>query len=86
MAPDGTKSPTNYCFAEHQGCYLVTIEGDGHSFIERVMNTGVLATYVGLTYEPECDILLGGFGVAQWMPLAALREASASFFRDWMEA
>ncbi len=74
-----------YYFAEHQGCYLVTVSTSGHDFIDRVMQAGVLASYVGSTHEAECDILLGSNSGTS-VTLADLRAAHESFFRDWMES
>ena len=70
--------PTSFLFAEHQGCFLVTIANDGHDFIERVMNEGILASHVGTVLGLDVPdlMIIGG----PTIPLADLRAAHEGFF------
>jgi phosphoribosylformylglycinamidine synthase len=89
VSADPDQEPAPFFFGEHQACCVVTIPGDGHAFIERVMRTGVLASYLGSTLAREEDIpeLTISYGdVSQVVPLANLRAAHEGFFPKLMGA
>lgn len=67
-------------FGEDQGRYVVAT--DKHEELQELAaSENVLCWYLGSTQdEPLID-----FGDEDPVPLTALREASDSFFRDWME-
>ncbi|MFN0046494.1 MAG: phosphoribosylformylglycinamidine synthase subunit PurL [Sphingorhabdus sp.] len=80
----GEGNQTEFLFAEHQGCYLVTIAGDAGAFIDRVMSEGVKATYIGTVLGcdmPEIMVI----GAEKNIELTDLRAAHDSFFKEWME-
>ncbi len=78
---------TEYFFAENQGCYLVTIPGDGHAFIERVMNAGPLASHLGTVLGSDVqEIMISSEAGTQWLSLADLRAAHEGFFPKLMGA
>jgi len=73
---------TDFCFGESQGLYLLAADGHGASIPIRDMATarGITCTAIAQT---------GGDAVRShdWsVPLADLRAAHESFFRDWMES
>ena len=75
-------------FAEDQACYIVTISGDGHEFIERAGEAGVEAQYMGMTLAavdelPDMIIIHGDTSVN--IPLATLRAAHEGFFPKLMD-
>ncbi len=71
-------NPAAIFFGEDQGRYLVTAK-DPAALVEKAKNAGIFVAQIGTTGG---DAVSGpGFSVA----LADLREASDSFFRDWME-
>ncbi len=87
---DDEDDPTAFCFAEDQGCYVVTIRKDCVDFETRAARAGVTADMVGGTigdeaYGAESLVILSHGEMKFEVPLTALREASDSFFRDWME-
>ena len=74
-------------FGEDQSRYVVTvIDAEDHRIVERGKELGVAVSWVGYAY-PDEDYIEVGDGVINFaeVPLTALREASDSFFRDWME-
>jgi phosphoribosylformylglycinamidine synthase subunit PurL len=84
---NATGNATEFLFAEHQGCYLVSTPSEGHGFIERAMRADVLATYVGSVLGPdirEITILTGD--ASHEVALADLRGAHEGFFPKLMGA
>jgi len=89
--PDGWDvSIAEHMFGEDQGRYLATVSSNevARQVCKRAETAGVQFAYLGeVLREPE--LVLGGLpGTSDHfatVPLAALREASDSFFRDWME-
>ena len=81
---NGEGNQTEFFFGEHQGCYLVTIAGDGGEFIERVMSEGIKATYVGTVLGPDVPEIMV-IGHDDNIALSDLRAAHESFFKNWME-
>ncbi len=88
--PNDPECGPGFWFSEWQGRYVITTSEDWRAFSEEARTAGIDVGLLGHThgdafrfvndsesYEPiaEMDI-----------PLTALREASDSFFRDWMEA
>ena len=72
-------------FGEDQGRYLVTVK-DHKALVERAGKAEVDAVPIGMTGGSDCTFQWIAEDRVQKVPLAALREASDSFFRDWMEA
>jgi phosphoribosylformylglycinamidine synthase subunit PurL len=75
-------------FGEDQSRYVVTvIDAEDYRIVERGKELGVAVTWVGYASRDE-DWIEVGDGVTNFaeIPLTALREASDSFFRDWMES
>ena len=68
---------TEVWFGEFQSCYVVA--GDFNDICEFKSDSEILLKPLGTSGGLELDI----FG--QKIPLTALREASDSYFRDWME-
>ncbi len=66
-------------FAEDQGQYVVTTS-DSHNLQKMAHEAGVSCELIGFTGGTEICWKEAGS-----VPLTALREASDSFFRDWME-
>ena len=71
-------------FGEDQGTYLVTSSMDIITLIERINEFGVVAHDIGETGGDSLWLSSLGDHACE-IPLTALREASDSFFRDWME-
>ncbi len=87
---DEEDDPTAFCFAEDQGCYVVTIRKDCVDFEMRAARADVTADMVGGTigdeaYGAEALVILGHSDVKFEIPMSDIRNASDSFFRDWME-
>ena len=72
-------------FGEDQGRYLVTVK-DHRALVERASKAGINAVPVGITGGSDCTFQWVAEERTEKVTLAALREASDSFFRDWMEA
>jgi phosphoribosylformylglycinamidine synthase len=72
-------------FGEDQGRYLVTVK-DHKALVERAGIAQVDAVPIGMTGGSDCTFQWIAEDRVQKVPLTALREASDSFFRDWMEA
>ncbi len=75
--PDAA-NPAAIAFGEDQGRYLVTT-ADPEAVLRAAEAAGIFVARIGTTGGSA--VAGGGFSVA----LADLREASDSFFRDWME-
>ena len=74
-------------FGEDQSRYVVTVtDPEDYRIVERGKELGVPVTWVGAAYRDEDYIEIGDDGMFAQIPLTALREASDSFFRDWMES
>ncbi len=80
-------SPTAYYFAEDQGCYVVTVAGDGGDFIDRSAALGIETCYVGRTIDfadvvgdMRVDTKDGYINI----PLETLRTAHEGFFPTLM--
>ncbi len=74
------------CFGEDQACYLVACPS--YQLVDDLCcELGIPAEWIGETGGDDLVIDPGGEKKAQsaCIPLADLREAHASFFRDWME-
>ena len=89
--PSDTNSLEGLLFGEDQGRYLCTVRSGGplEALTNRIEKAGVSYAIVGSTNNGD-RIQIGdnpGYsGHVADIPLTALREASDSFFRDWMEA
>ena len=88
---DDEDDPTAFCFAEDQGCYLITIRGVCADLEIRAANAGVQAEMVGGTIGDDAygaeDLVILSHGDAKFeIPRADLRAANERFFREWMEA
>ena len=71
-------------FGEDQGRYLVTAK-DISVIAERAKAVGIAAVPIGQTGGAACVFRKQADGSESTVTLSALREASYSFFRDWME-
>ena len=80
--PDGLESPAAFWFGEDQARYVVTTTALDE-LVAAAESAGLAAVALGettgeaLTFRSETT--------ASSVPVSALREASDSFFRDWME-
>jgi phosphoribosylformylglycinamidine synthase II len=88
---DDEDDPVSYCFAEDQGCYIVTINGDCTGFEAEAAAAGVCADMVGGVIGDEAygakDLVVLGHGDLKWeIPLATLRAAHEGFFPALMGA
>ena len=72
-------------FGEDQGRYLVTAK-DMSAIAERAKAIGVAAVPIGQTGGTACVFRKQEDGSESTVTLTALREASDSFFREWMES
>ncbi|NOU03411.1 MAG: phosphoribosylformylglycinamidine synthase subunit PurL, partial [Novosphingobium sp.] len=75
-------------FGEDQSRYVFSVtDPEDYRLAERGKELGVPVTWVGYSYPDEDSIEIGD-GITNFaeVPLTALREASDSFFRDWMES
>jgi phosphoribosylformylglycinamidine synthase subunit PurL len=82
---DDEDNPVSYCFAEDQGCYVVTITGDCADFTVEAAAAGVFAEMVGGVIGDEAygaeDLVILGRNDSKWeIPLATLRAAHEGFF------
>ena len=85
-----SSAPTIYAklFGEDQARFLVSIDRSmNERIIERANAVGIFIAFFGTTGGQEIQIgdNPGCSGHVATIPLTALREASDSFFRDWME-
>ena len=71
-------------FGEDQGNYVITSSADITTLIERINDFGIVAEHIGETGGDALWFSSLGDHACE-VPLTALREASDSFFRDWME-
>ena len=71
-------------FGEDQGRYVVTAK-DISVIAERAQAIGIAAVPIGQTGGDACVFRRQDDGSESKVTLTALREASDSFFRDWME-
>ncbi|MCT2558063.1 phosphoribosylformylglycinamidine synthase subunit PurL [Tsuneonella sp. YG55] len=80
-------SPAAQLFGEDQGRYLVAVSGDnGDAFLEAAEAEGIPFVMVGRTGGDALRLTDGDSGAKAFsIALESLREASDSFFRDWME-
>ena len=86
---DETDNDAAFCFAEDQGCYVVTISRDCFDFEIEAANAGVVAQMVGGVIGDEAygaeDLVILGSADAKWeIPLADLRAAHEGFFPKLM--
>ena len=72
-------NPAAFCFGEDQGRYLVTAR-DAEAVLKAAEAQGIEAVQIGTTG----GVTVSGASFA--VSLADLREASESFFRNWMES
>jgi phosphoribosylformylglycinamidine synthase len=73
-------------FAENQARYLVTEPFNEHVVEKYAREAGVGCCFIGWTGGDTIALCRGGTEpIYPEVPLTALREASDSFFRDWME-
>ena len=72
-------------FGEDQGRYLVTAK-DMSAIAERAKAIGIAAVPLGQTGGAACIFRKQADGSESAVTLAALREASDSFFADWMDS
>ena len=72
------------CFGEDQGRYLVTTL-DPAAIVVRARELGIRAAAIGAIGGADCAFRLGESGRFSSVPLAAIRAAHESFFRNWME-
>jgi phosphoribosylformylglycinamidine synthase subunit PurL len=77
QAPTGPSSAAHY-FGEVQGSYLVTTS-NSYELTTKVVEAGCVPRIIGTVYGSEMLLPVKS------VPLTALREASDSFFRNWME-
>ncbi len=88
--PTDANSLQGLLFGEDQGRYLCVVAGGDKlkTVADRVVAAGLDYAVVGWT-NSSGEIQIGDnpgyFGHVATIPLTALREASDSFFRDWME-
>ena len=78
-------------FGEDQGRYIVTVrtEEDMDVVRERAKGLGVNVHILGIVAGKDINIYQGirdGKPYGQTIPIADLREANDSFFRDWMDS
>ena len=82
-----TGDSTSFFFGERQARYLVTIPGDGHAFIDRVMSAGVFASYVGVVLGSDVqEIMISAEDQSQAVSLTDLRAAHEGFLPALMGA
>ncbi len=76
-------------FSEFQGCYVVTIPATGteqfNAFLEQAKVGDTPPLWLGRVTGDAIVFEADEQGPEISVPLSALREASDSFFRDWME-
>jgi phosphoribosylformylglycinamidine synthase subunit PurL len=83
-------NPTSYCFAEDQGCYIVTVSGDCADFVVEAAAAGVSADMVGgvigdEAYGAKNLVILGHEELKLDIPIADLRAAHEGFFPALMD-
>jgi phosphoribosylformylglycinamidine synthase subunit PurL len=82
---DWLESPTSFLFGEGQGSYLFTLP---KNMVSEFANVFEALASLGIQDQAVVVGQTGGYdlrGEGWTVPLTALREASDSFFRDWME-
>jgi phosphoribosylformylglycinamidine synthase II len=72
-------------FAENQARYIVTERFDDDAIERLAREARIGCCYIGWTGGDAVVVCRNGSECYEEVPLAALREASESFFRDWME-
>jgi phosphoribosylformylglycinamidine synthase subunit PurL len=82
---DEDDHPTSFCFAEDQGCFLVTIPSDCADFEIAAAAVGVSTQMVGGVIGDEAygadDLVILGHENSRWeIPLTTLRTAHEGFF------
>ena len=83
-----TVSLTPLLFGEEQGRFVIAMNRDDNlRFIEAAESAGIPINFIGESGGVDINVgdAPGYSGHVARIPLAALREASDSFFRDWME-
>jgi phosphoribosylformylglycinamidine synthase subunit PurL len=88
---DDEDNPVSYCFAEDQGCYVVTVTGDCADFVVEAAAAGVSAELVGGVIGDDAygaeNLVILGHNDSKWeIPLATLRAAHEGFFPALMRA
>jgi phosphoribosylformylglycinamidine synthase II len=86
---DQDQDPTRFCFAEDQGCYVITIQSDVAEFIHEASVAGVAAELIGSvidddSYGAEDMVLLLPGERKILIPMADLRRAHEGFFPNLM--
>ena len=79
-----TLSSAAAAFGESQGRYVVT-SIEPKRIIADAKAAGLKVRWLGATWEEQVLQLVNEYAPIAYIPLTALREASDSFFRDWME-
>ena len=72
-------------FAENQSRYIVTERYDSHAIEKLASDSGVGCCFIGWTGGETISICRGREPLYTETPLADLRAAHESFFKDWME-
>ncbi|MFN6934297.1 MAG: phosphoribosylformylglycinamidine synthase subunit PurL [Tsuneonella sp.] len=87
VSPDWSLPIVPQMFGEDQGRYLVAVrDPDDHRLVERAQAAGISVSFFARTGGNTICVGDGGGGhTFGEVEVSALREASDSFFRDWME-
>ncbi len=72
-------------FAENQARFIVTEKFDTDVIEKLARDSGIGCCFIGWTGTDKIAVCRNGDECYEEVPLTALREASESFFRDWME-
>ena len=73
-------------FAENQSRYIVTERYDSHAIEKLAADSGIGCCFIGWTGGESMSICRGRDPLYKETPLADLRKAHESFFKDWMES
>jgi phosphoribosylformylglycinamidine synthase len=77
-------------FSERQGVYIVSLKGDWHEFSDDATQVGVAVSRLGTTAGNSIRFVDDSYSYDTIegldVPLADLRAANESFFKDWMES
>ncbi len=73
-------------FAENQGRYIVTEKFDSDAIEKLATEAGIRTCFIGWTAGDQIAVCRGEQAIYPEVPLADLRTAHESFFKDWMEA
>ncbi len=72
-------------FAENQGRYVVTEKFETDAIEKLAAEAGIRACFIGWTAGESISVCRGEDVIYPEVPLADLRTAHESFFKDWME-